>query len=531
MRRLLSHGTFLRFYVLLGLALLMLFLLALSGRMLIEQVRNEDHREQLVALPMSLLTQALANEPEASREEVLADYARQLDMDLSLLPIEELGGQYFARARLARGQVLVNNGSGDAWELQQQLPEMPWVLQAELPGWSERQWQGMMRLLGNWLASVSRSQRVERLDILEQGAWPLSLLLKPPEEITSAQQAQLEQGQVVTQLLSYTLDAKLLYRLPGEAQWLQAGPVIRQESLPLKLHLALLLGLMVVLALIIYLIMRSIETRMSRLELAATRIASGRLETRVKVESGDFLGRLGMAFNGMANQVQSLLRGQQEMIRAVSHELRTPVARIRFAVQMVEDMTEEPAIRRQLQGIDGDISELDDLVDEILTYARLGSESINGAEMQTALIDCGAMAERVIETLSPLHENLSLQLVHDDDVELSVEPRYLQRALQNLVSNACRYAQSRVVIRLYDEPHLVRIDVEDDGPGVPEEARAEIFKPFARLDDSRARSSGGYGLGLSIVEKIMAWHGGSVTVDQSPELQGARFTLLLPRRE
>ncbi len=110
-----------------------------------------------------------------------------------------------------------------------------------------------------------------------------------------------------------------------------------------------------------------------------------------------------MAFNGMANQVQSLLRGQQEMIRAVSHELRTPVARIRFAVQMVEDMTDQPAIRRQLQGIDADIAELDELVDEILTYARLGGETVNGAELETALVECRAMAERVIDTLSPLH--------------------------------------------------------------------------------------------------------------------------------
>jgi two-component system sensor histidine kinase RstB len=76
----------------------------------------------------------------------------------------------------------------------------------------------------------------------------------------------------------------------------------------------------------------------------------------------------------------------------------------------------------------------------------------------------------------------------------------------------------------------VRIDVEDDGPGVPAAERQEVFKPFARLDDSRARHSGGYGLGLSIVHKVMTWHGGSVAVDDSPELGGARFTLLLPRR-
>ena len=144
------------------------------------------------------------------------------------------------------------------------------------------------------------------------------------------------------------------------------------------------------------------------------------------------------------------------------------------------------------------------------------------------------MAERVIDTLSPLHKELSLTLAPSAEIELQAEPRYFQRALQNLVGNACRHAKSQVVIQLWDEPNLVRIDVEDDGPGIPLEARADIFKPFARLDDSRARSarsSGGYGLGLSIVHKIMAGHGGSVTVDSSPTLGGARFTLLVPRRD
>ncbi|MCA1770634.1 MAG: two-component sensor histidine kinase, partial [Halomonas sp.] len=102
--------------------------------------------------------------------------------------------------------------------------------------------------------------------------------------------------------------------------------------------------------------------------------------------------------------------------------------------------------------------------------------------------------------------------------------------VQNLVANACRHARGRVLIRVEAEPRLVRIDVEDDGPGVPAGERQAIFKPFARLDDSRTRSSGGYGLGLSIVQKVMIWHGGSVAVDDSPELGGARFTLLLPQR-
>tara|TARA_B100000929_G_scaffold185310_1_gene146734 strand:- start:797 stop:2416 length:1620 start_codon:yes stop_codon:yes gene_type:complete len=536
MRRVLGHGTFLRFYLLLGLALCVVFFIALGGRSFIEQVRREDYREQLAALPMSLMTQQLADVPMEEREVLLGEFSEQLGMQLALRSLSEAPLGYFERARIERGTVLV---SEEPWQLRQRLPTSSsgeqWMLEATFGSWSERQWQGSMVLLGEWLAEMPAEERLTALTRLRPGSWPLSLLNALPDDLTTEQQFQLTLGGVITRLVSDKLSITLLYQLPNDAddaeQWLQAGPISRGDTLPLNLHLPLLVALMVVLSLIVYLIMRSIESRMARLELAATRIASGRLETRVKVESGDFLGRLGMAFNGMANQVQSLLRGQQEMIRAVSHELRTPVARIRFAVQMVEDMTDQPAIQRQLQGIDADIAELDELVDEILTYARLGGETVNGAELEMALVDCRAMAERVIDTLAPLHSGQQLTLVPGSDIELLAEPRYLQRALQNLVGNACRYGKSQVVIRLWDEPHLVRIDVEDDGPGIPFEARADIFKPFARLDDSRARSSGGYGLGLSIVQKIMAGHGGSVTVDSSPALGGARFTLLIPRRD
>ncbi|UXZ53516.1 HAMP domain-containing protein [Halomonas sp. 7T] len=532
MRRVLSHGSFLRFYVLLGLALCVVFLIALGGRSFIEQLRREDYREQLAALPMSLMTQQLANVPADQREERLNRFSEALGMQLSLRPLQEAQLGYFERSRLERGNVVVTESP---WLLRQRLPagenDDSWMLEATMATWSERQWQGSLVLLGEWLADTPANERATTIAALRVGSWPLTLLSTLPEDLTIEQQFQLTLGGVLTRLATDKLAITLLYQLHGESQWVQAGPISRGDTLPVNLHLPLLVGLMIILSLIIYLIMRSIEARMARLELAATRIASGRLETRVKVESGDFLGRVGMAFNGMANQVQTLLRGQQEMIRAVSHELRTPVARIRFAVQMVEDMTDQPAIRRQLQGIDADISELDELVDEILTYARLGGETINGAELEMALVECRAMAERVIDTLSPLHKGLSLTLAPGAEIELYAEPRYLQRALQNLVGNACRYGKSQVVIRLCDEPNLVRIDVEDDGPGIPVEARSDIFKPFSRLDDSRARSSGGYGLGLSIVQKIMAGHGGSVTVDTSPTLGGARFTLLIPRRD
>ncbi|WP_311944757.1 ATP-binding protein [Halomonas piscis] len=526
MRWRLRRGSFTRFYLLLITILLAVFLIALGGRALIDQVRREDYREQMAALPVSLaIAQLSALDPD-QREQRLAALGERLGMALELERMEAADLGYFDRARLEQGKVRV---SASPWVLRKRLPDSDWLLTARLDDdWSERHWHAVAQLLGEWLAAQPADQRRERLNGLASGSWPVSLHERLPESLAAGQRAALDRGQVVTRLEHEQLAVTFWARLPGEARWVKMGPMNRGGSLALNLNLPLIMGLLLAFSLSIYLVMRSIESRLGRLELAAGRIANGRLETRVKVEGSDFLGRLGMAFNGMASQVQALLRGQQEMIRAVSHELRTPVARIRFAAQMVEDMTDDPVIHRQLRGIDADIGELDELIDEILTFARLGGP-VTG-EMEMTRVECRAIASRVIDTLAPLHEGLTLRLAEGPEVALQAEPRYLQRALQNLVSNACRHGHSQVTVTLTGEPELVRIDVEDDGPGVPVDAREEIFQPFSRLDTSRNRSSGGYGLGLSIVQKIMAGHGGSASVDQSETLGGARFTLVFPRR-
>lgn len=532
MRRVLADSTFLRVYVLLALALLLTFGLALLGVAMVDQVRREHHREQLAEAPMRLLSQRLEALPADAHVDWLEAQARRLDMTPRIRSVQATSLGYFTRLRLERGKVLVKERDGRGWRLQKLLPGGERLLQVDLASLSEHQLRGLVELLGEWLAEVPPAERQERLARVAGGSIPVTLGDASPSGLDPYQLDRLANGEVVMHLFPERWSMAMYLALPGnnEVSWLTIGPVEAFEPVPRSLQLLMVVILLAVLGATIYLIVRGVEARMARLELAATRIATGRLDTRVKVESGDFLGRLGMAFNGMAAQVQALLRAQQDMIRAVSHELRTPVARIRFAVQMVEDMTDDPAIRRQLQGIDGDIEELDGLVDEILTYARLGSDAVNGREMEATLVDCRAMAERVIAALEPLNRHLAIELAEGPEVEALAEARYLQRALQNLVANACRYASSRVVIQVQAEPRLLRIDVEDDGPGVPPGERHAIFKPFARLDDSRTRSSGGYGLGLSIVQKVMTWHGGSVGVDESPDLGGARFTLLLPQR-
>ncbi|MDH2292048.1 ATP-binding protein [Cobetia sp. 10Alg 146] len=525
MRRALSDSIFLRVYVVLLLALLLTLGVALGGYQLTNAVRLEAYQTRLGAAPMLLLTRQVAEAPPAERSSLLERSSRLLDARLMLAPVEVFDLNWWEKRRLAAGRPLVHEHQDAGWQLLMQVPGEEQVLELRLLHLAERQLRGLMSLLRETLLPMAPEQRVALLSEL-QDASGLAFAQLPdmPNGLDAQQVGRINDQRVVLNMASHGQALALYTRLEGH-NLIKVGPLQVFETTPAALIVAMILAVISLLGGVIYLVVRSLEARLTRLEKAATRIAGGYLDTRVRIETNDFLGRLGMAFNGMAERVQGLLGAQQDMIRAVSHELRTPVARIRFALQMIEDMVDDDFVLRQIKGADGDIEELDKLIDEILTYARLNDAA--GVQLDLGAVDCREVAEQVCETLAPLHPELLLS-IEGGAFDVEAEARYLQRALQNLVSNACRHADSRVLVRISRDPQVVRIDVEDDGPGVGEEDRKKVFKPFARLDDSRTRSSGGYGLGLSIVQKIMHSHGGSVVVDRGIALKGARFSLLLP---
>lgn len=304
----------------------------------------------------------------------------------------------------------------------------------------------------------------------------------------------------------------------------------RALSWPVMMLLVGLAALVLMVA--VRLLMKDVDQNLRTVESVAVRIARGELEARVESGRGNLVSRLSRSFNGMADQIQRLVEVQREMIHAVSHELRTPVARIRFGVQMIETARDEETLLRQLDGIDNDIQELDELIDEILTYARLEQGGPVFSLRPGSVTD---IVRQVVEEQQVIHPatHIEADIPEDSEVysESDIEPRYLHRAIQNLVGNACRYAKGEVRVRCLLDEENCRVDVEDDGPGVPEQDWEKVFSAFARLDDSRTRNSGGYGLGLSIVRRILFWHGGQSFVGRSNELGGARFSLVWPRRQ
>lgn len=321
----------------------------------------------------------------------------------------------------------------------------------------------------------------------------------------------------------------LLY-MQSTQQILKLGPIASFATTPWYVVYPIVFSAIAFFGLLLYSVVLPLESHIKQLEQATNRLARGYLNVRVAADNVSYdVHPLSVGFNKMAGYIERLISIQREMVRAISHELRTPVARVRFGLQIVEDFAEDnPNITQQLKGIDGDIRELDELIDEILTYARL-EDGAPVVDFQSANLAQQAM-QVVSEARPPKGVRVSYSgLDEAQNIKATIEPRYIHRAIQNLVGNACRYAQANVHVRCEIAAGICRVDVEDDGVGIPEEDWERVFTPFARLDDSRTRSSGGYGLGLSIVQRIAYWHGGRVTLGHSEKLGGAHFSLVWPQ--
>ncbi|WCN14219.1 two-component sensor histidine kinase [Marinomonas mediterranea] len=283
----------------------------------------------------------------------------------------------------------------------------------------------------------------------------------------------------------------------------------------------------VVMLLLIWRELVTLEVKRKTFESITRQIARGRsgLPKGIPDSSGT-LKELAYSFDSMSSHIQRLLKVQREMINAISHELRTPIARLRFGLEVVKDEIDESA-HNTISALEDDVEELNTLVDEVLTYGKLeeGSLALNFEETSIRQLIDG-----ILEHNQPLLKHLNVSVFIDDDDEVIADAHHLHRALQNLILNASKYANVAISIRFSADDSRWQVDIEDDGPGIAFEDRDKVFIPFQRLDNSRTRASGGYGLGLAIVQRIAFWHGGAVLVDSSG-LGGAKFSLIWSKNQ
>lgn len=261
---------------------------------------------------------------------------------------------------------------------------------------------------------------------------------------------------------------------------------------------------------------------------AASRFGEGDFSSRAKVSRFSNLTALVNVFNTMAERIERSIKAQKDMINAVSHELRTPIARLDFGLEILQHRRHEADADDRINALKGDIRELDELVTELLSLARLDQITAPPTRHAVSLrLMFDSLAANCTEVLAA--RSIALDIAAEPGADcVEVEPKLLARAVQNLLNNAMRHTSRRIVCGAKTcEDGGVMIYVDDDGEGVPAAERVRIFEPFHRLDSSRNRATGGFGLGLAIVRRIALLHGGRVGVDTSP-LGGARFIITLP---
>lgn len=316
----------------------------------------------------------------------------------------------------------------------------------------------------------------------------------------------------------------LVLPLDGSGTALVAGPMLLGPSAAARRALPLVIAILVA-ALGALFVALPLTRRLRRLERATRRLERGELSARADVPGRDVVAELASSFNAMAARIETLFRQREEMLQALAHEISTPLARMRFQLEAVESAP-DPVVRGAvLAAIDRELTLLDGFSAELASWI-----DADGRRPELGPVDLSVVLQELAdqESLGRTAPELTVDCDVGGGLIVRADARQLQRALENVVRNALRYARQRVVLRARAVSDGVRVEIADDGPGIPAADRARVLEPFARLEPSRSRSHGGMGLGLAIAQRVVTAHGGSLRIDAAPE-GGAAIVFHWPR--
>lgn len=533
----LNQSIFLRIYA--GLLLICL-LVALFAQLLITTInaeRVQTYREDMASAAFYLIDSGLSRQVTAQERNFwLSDVSTLFDTKFNIEPTSKADFRTSEINRLNKQQAVVRfNGDTNTAEIYHKVSGENNVLHVSVNKLNEQQIKGIGVLLLDDLSYyrtlAEKQQRLQQI----QKFFPFKLTLQSINklQLDTDQKARLYRKDIVIMFRDNTSveNSSIRVLAPTELQdtVVDLGPIPLFNWFPLNLIISITLISMFLISLGVYALIFPLERKLQLIQSGITKVREGKLNTKVKVVGEDEIAHLAATFNSMTEHIRRLIESQRELTRAVSHELRTPVARIRFAVDMLADTDDYDDRMSQRDYIDQDIESLNGLIDEILTYAKLEEGS---PKMDWEEVDLQELVSQIVRETNALGKPVTVKVGKvQKGVFAQADRRYLHRVLQNLAGNATRYAESTIIISAGLEKNEAFISVEDDGQGIPEKDREKVFIPFARLDDSRTRASGGYGLGLSIVSRIAFWFNGRMSVDESPTLGGARFIMKWPKSQ
>ncbi|MEZ9235618.1 ATP-binding protein [Shewanella sp. 10N.286.52.A9] len=370
------------------------------------------------------------------------------------------------------------------------------------------------------LAQQPKADRQQQLEaIIEKYPYPLQLFEK--HEIALSAEVVFSDNQIIT--TTADKDHELQFIAVGD-QVLMAGPVDVDPRGQLRNLFTIFFYLLLAFVALIW--VWPLSKDLKTLKKATQNFGEAKWNTRIELNAGSQVAPLANTFNDMAKHISDLIENQKHLSNAVSHEIRTPLARLKFALALLPQycLPKSDAERRQafLDEMQLDIKEMETLLQELLTYASLE------VQLEPTLEKCElvSLTEDLVSRLQPLNEK-PIHFHHSmNNMGIMAETSLVERAIQNLVTNAQRYANTDIHIYLSYDERQVYLAVVNDGEAIPEEDQPKLFEPFYR-SKSQHKGNKGHGLGLAIIKRIMQRHKGQVKLES--DHKATTFTLIWPR--
>ncbi len=306
---------------------------------------------------------------------------------------------------------------------------------------------------------------------------------------------------------------------PRGGTYLVSWPLGRRLMVAHDRMIWLLLLFIVSMVVAAYAVLRRALRPLRSLREGVGRLAEGDLEVVLPGRSRDEFGALTEAFNQMVGRVREMVQAREQLLLDVSHELRSPLTRMKVALALLPDGEKQ---RRMA----ADVAEMEAMITELLELERLRDGRGIRAERQ----DLVPILEEMVESFRDRPPGVR-RVSAPPEILLDLDGEKMRTVLRNVIENAVKYslADSRPVeVSVVETDERVILRVTDDGPGIPERDLANLFEPFFRVDRSRSKKTGGYGLGLSICKRILEAHGGDITAENNPG-RGATFMLTLAK--
>ncbi|MDD9158219.1 ATP-binding protein [Aliivibrio sp. S4TY2] len=289
--------------------------------------------------------------------------------------------------------------------------------------------------------------------------------------------------------------------------------------------LALTSCVIFVLCIAIYLPLRQLQKQTYNFQQVQMKFGDGKLAERANEKLPAPVGHLAKSFNKMANEIESRVIQSQIFAQAIPHEVRTPLSRIQLVNDLLR-MKSQPTEAALHDDIDLYIEDINNLTTSIIMLSKLTSMESSFYETHRSNLNLSTFIPSRLAAHP--HHNLTVSTQISEDIVVRCDSTMARLVVDNLIKNAIKYTHTSVKISLIDHDTHLELSVEDDGSGIPESKRKEIFMPFARLDKSRNSKTGGFGLGLAITHAAITRLEWAIDITLS-DMNGANFTVIIPK--